>query len=60
MIQQRKDFVIYSPTVAAKLLLKKCKMLSARPDEECPTKTIFIFKINQNLFDALEQLNISI
>jgi hypothetical protein len=52
------DFIIYSPTVAAKLLLKKCKMTMARPDEQCPTKTIFIFKVNENLMTALDELNI--
>jgi len=52
------DFVIYSPNIAAQLLLKKCKMLMARPDEQCPTKTIFIFKMNDNLMNSLDELNI--
>lgn len=60
MVNQMKDFIIYSPVVAANLLLKKCKMLSARADEQCPTKTVFIFKVNQNLMDALEELHIKV
>ena len=54
----KSDFIIYSPMVAAQLLLKKCKMTMARPDEQCPTKTIFIFKMNDNLMNSLDELNI--
>lgn len=51
-------FVIYSPQVAGNLLLNRCKLISARPDENCPTKTVFIFKLNENLRKALNELNI--
>lgn len=59
-MNNKKGFVIYSPNIAAQLLQKKCTMIKVRPDEKCPTKTVFIFKVNENLVKALKELNIHI
>ena len=48
-MNNKKGFVIYSPNIAAQLLQKKCTMIKVRPDEKCPTKTVFIFKVKHIL-----------
>jgi hypothetical protein len=47
--------VIFSPQLANFLLMKGYHIIKLKPKHDNPTETVFVFKLDDGLYDAIEE-----
>jgi hypothetical protein len=47
--------VIFSPQLANFLLLKGYQIIKLKPKHDCPSETVFVFKLEEGLYEKIEE-----
>jgi hypothetical protein len=47
--------VIFSPQLANFLLARGYQVIKLKPKHDCPSETVFVFRLDEGLYDAIEE-----
>jgi predicted CoA-binding protein len=47
--------VIFSPQLANYLLSKGYQIIKLKPKHDCPSETVFVFKLDECLYETIEE-----